>query len=291
MSCTLNMALPPNILRRVREEISRRWPDARLGAPDIHEEMYAFASNFGNGPLPSLTLTAYPQVALRAAALAKAGRLARPAFDLPPLREEYARIGLTAPLEELPLVAVVTGVLAAGASLLPRIKDWADLCAPDFPGPVGCPPKDTPMPYLAEALLRKIAGERAEHVLSILDTASNPLDINKRLSNGELKAALIIPAFARTFREGLAGMIWPASGALAVPLTACLSAQAPGEAHEILAWLLSEEFQRDVLVKGVIAPVRADVDGFEELEENGWNLLWPGWELLYDVARTMLAAR
>jgi ABC-type Fe3+ transport system substrate-binding protein len=147
------------------------------------------------------------------------------------------------------------------------------------------------MPYLAEAVLRKLAGDAAaDHLLSILDTASNPIDINKRLGRGELKAALIIPAFARTFRGGAARMIWPASGALAVPLLACLAADAPREAHEILAWLLSEEVQRDIVVEGVIAPVREDVTGFEELEENGWNLYWPGWNMLFEVARTMLAS-
>jgi ABC-type Fe3+ transport system substrate-binding protein len=282
--------MPPNIMRRVREDISRLWPRVRLGKTDIHEEMNAFASNFGQGSLPSLSITAYPQVVLHALDLARQGRLARPDPGLPPLREEYARIGLAAPLEEVRIVAVAIGVLAAEASLAPRLKDWADLCSPDFPGPVGCPPRDTPLPYLTEALLRKAAGDGAARLLSLLDTASNPLDINKRLGRGELKAALIIPAFARTFREGGARMIWPASGALAIPLVACLAAQAPPEAHEILAWMLSEEFQRDIVVEGVIAPVRAGVIGFEELEENSWNLFWPGWELMLEVARTMLAS-
>jgi ABC-type Fe3+ transport system substrate-binding protein len=289
MTCTLSLAMPPNILRRVREDIMRLWPGIRLGTPDIHGEMYAFASNFGKDSIPSLTVSAYPQVALHALHLAREGRLARPPAELPPLRAEYGRIGLASPLEELRIVAVVTGVLAAAASEAPRLKDWTDLCAPDFPGPVGCPPEDTPMPYLAEAVLRKLAGNATDHLLSILDTASNPIDINKRLGRGELKAALIIPAFARTFREGAARMIWPASGALAVPLMACLAAEAPPEAREILAWLLSEEVQRDIIVEGVIAPAREDVSGFEELEENGWNLYWPGWELLFEVARVMLA--
>jgi ABC-type Fe3+ transport system substrate-binding protein len=145
------------------------------------------------------------------------------------------------------------------------------------------------MPYLAEAVLKKIVGDKAEHLFSILDTSSNPIDINKRLGSGELKAALIIPAFARTFRQGAARMIWPTSGALAVPLVACLAAEAPPEAHEILSWLLSEDFQREVIVEGVLAPVREGITGFEELEENNWNLYWPGWDLMLEVARTMLA--
>jgi ABC-type Fe3+ transport system substrate-binding protein len=283
------MAMPPNILRRVREDILRLWPDVSLGSPDIHEEMNDFASNFGIGPIPSLTVSAYPQVILNAFKLAQEGRLALPSADLPPLRREYIRIGLTPPLEELRIVAVVTGLLAAGEALAPRLKDWTDLCDQDFPGPVGCPPKDTPMPYLTEAVLKKIAGDKAKHLLSILDTSSNPIDINKRLGSGELKAALIIPAFARTFRQGTAGMIWPASGALAVPLVACLAAEAPPEAHEILSWLLSKDFQREVIVEGVLAPVLEGITGFEELEANNWNLYWPGWDLFLEVARTMLA--
>jgi ABC-type Fe3+ transport system substrate-binding protein len=291
MNCTVNMAMPPNIMRRVREDVARLWPEVEIGVPDTHEEMYDLASRFGTETIPSLTITAYPQMTLRALDLARQGRLARPAAALPPLREEYGRIGLTSPLEELRIVAVATGVLAAHDTVAHRVRDWADICAPDFPGPVGCPPRNTPMPYLAEAVLRKALGDQAEHLLAVLDTASNPIDINKRLGRGELKAAIIIPAFARTFREGEARMIWPESGALAVPLMACLAAEAPVQAHEILDYLLSGTFQREVIVEGLIAPVRAGIAGFEELEESGWNLYWPGWNLAMDVAETMIAAR
>ncbi len=290
MSCRIYLTYPPNILRRVREEIAKRWPRVDIGAPDIHQEMYDFASSFGAGKLPDLTVTAYPQMVLRAAALAKEGRLAAPSPDLPPLRAEYARRGMTPPVHELRIVAVVPGVLAASGALTRPLKDWGDLCASDFPGIVGCPPKDTPLPYLAEAVLRHETGDAVNNLLAKLDTASNPIDINKRLGRGELAAAFIIPAFARTFREGQARMVWPASGALAVPMLACLAAGAPPEAHEILAYLLSEEFQKGALADAAIAPVRPGVPGFAELEENAWNLCWPGWDLMLRVAETMLAA-
>jgi hypothetical protein len=290
MTCTLNLVLPPNILRRAREDILRRFPGVVMGDPDIHRDMFSFASSFGQGALPSLTVSAYPQIVLHAFHLAPQGRLALPSKDLPPLRDEYGRIGLAPPLEELRIMAVVPAILAAGASLTQRLEDWSDLCGPDFPGPVGCPPPDTPMPYLAEAVLRRSLGDAVENLLAKLDTSSNPIDINKRLGRGELTAALIIPAFARTFRDGPAGMVWPASGALAVPLLACMAAEAPPQAHDILAYLLSDSFQRAMAIDGVIAPVRPGVPGFEELEENGWRMFWPGWELMLDVARTMLKA-
>ena len=281
------LVLPPNIMRRAREGITARFPEADLDAPDIHAEMFDFANNFGNGPIPALTVSAYPQIVLRAGQLADEGRLAMPDASLPPLREELAALGMTPPVDRLRIVAVVPGVLAASCSLTHTLEDWPDLCDPDFPGPVGCPPKDTPLPYLAKAVFTRIAGEKAAKLLDSLDTKSNPIDINKRIASGELTAALVIPAFARTFRGGTGRMIWPKSGALAIPLMACLSADAAPVAHEILAYLLSGEFQSVAVADGVIAPVIPGVSGFEELEENRWNLFWPGWDCIRSVAETM----
>ncbi len=288
MTCHIYLTLPPNIMRRAREVISRRYPGVRLGSPEIHAEMYAFASTFGDGHIPALSVSAYPQLLPRALALAKQGRLALPEATLPPLRPELAALGLTPPVPELVITAVVPGVLAASATLAAPLRDWPDLCAPGFPGPVGCPPQDTPMPYLLEAVLRGACGPAVQNLLDKLDTRSNPLDINKRIGRGELSAAVLIPAFARTFREGGGRMVWPASGALAVPMLACLGADAPPEAHEILAFLLSEEFQRFTATDGVMAPARGGVPGFAELEEQGWNLSWPGWDLWLCAAENMM---
>ena len=286
------LVLPPNIMRRARETIVARFPEADLDAPDIHSEMFAFANVFGQGPIPALTVSAYPQITLHVSALAAEGRLAEPAATLPPLREEFVTLGMTPPTAMQRIVAVVPGVLAASDSLTHALEDWADLCAPDFPGPIGCPPKDTPLPYLAEAVFKNMAGEGADALLEKLDTRSNPIDINKRIASGELAAALVIPAFARTFRAGpnstgSGRMVWPKSGALAIPLTACLAADAAPVAHDILAYLLSDEFQRVVVADGVIAPAAPGVPGFDELEENGWNLFWPGWDCIRSVAETM----
>lgn len=281
------LVLPPNIMRRARETIVARFPEADLDAPDIHSEMFAFANTFGQGAIPALTVSAYPQIMLHTPALAAEGRLAEPEAALPPLREEFVALGMTPLTPMQRIVAVVPGVLAASSSLTHTLEDWIDLCAPDFPGPIGCPPKDTPLPYLAEAVFRNMAGEEAENLLEKLDTRSNPIDINKRIASGELAAALVIPAFARTFRAGSGRMIWPKSGALAIPLAACLSADAAPVAHDILAYLLSNEFQRVVVSDGVIAPAAPDVPGFDELEESGWNLFWPGWDCIRSVAETM----
>ncbi|MDR2503894.1 MAG: ABC transporter substrate-binding protein [Deltaproteobacteria bacterium] len=287
MNFELCLTFPPNILRKVREDAARRFPGMELTEPDTHQEMFDFASSFGEGEPPALTVTAYPQVALHALRLAGEGRLAKP-DKKSPQRPEYARLGLAAPTEEICLLAVIPVILAAGPECAPRLRDWTDLCAPDFPGPIGCPPPDTPMPYLAEAVLRRSAGEEVKNFLRKLDTGSNPIDINKRLGRGELKAALNIPAFAGAFREGPAAMIWPASGALAVPLFGCLAWDAPDEAHAALDYFLSEDFQNFMAAEGMLAPIHPQAKGFAELEDNNWKMLWPGWNLLFEIARDMI---
>ncbi len=292
MKTRVYLALPPNIMRRARETIRARWPGVEIGIPDIHSEMFTFASSFGHlgqtGELPALTVTAYPQMALHAGKLARQGLLDLPGRTLPPLREEFAALGLTPPVPHLRVVAVVPGVLAASAGLARPLNDWADLCAPDFPGLIGCPPADTPMPYLLRAVLGGLYGASARGLFNRLDTSSNPIDINKRIAQNELSAAVIIPGFARAFRGGSGRMIWPASGALAIPLSACLAAGASVAAHEILAFLLSEEFQGSMLRDGALAPVISGITGFAELEERNWKLYWPGWELFLRVAEDML---
>jgi ABC-type Fe3+ transport system substrate-binding protein len=262
------LVLPPNILRRAREVIAARFPEADLDAPGIHSEMFVFANTFGQGPIPALTVSAYPQITLRATTLAAEGRFAQPEVSLPPLRDEFVKLGMTPPTGMQHIVAVVPGILAVSASLAHKLEDWGYLCKPDFPGPIGCPPKDTPLPYLAEVVFRLLAGDAAQNLLNALDTRSNPIDINKRIASGEIPAALTIPAFARTFRAGSGHMVWPKSGALTIPLMACLAADAAPVAHAILAYLLSDEFQCVVVSDGVIAPAIPDVPRFEELEEN-----------------------
>ncbi|MDR1124631.1 MAG: ABC transporter substrate-binding protein [Deltaproteobacteria bacterium] len=288
MSCTLYLNFPPNVLRGARENISRRYPGATVLAPEVHEEMYEFASMFGRKEVPSLTVTAYPQILHHLGALSRAGRMAVLPSGLPPLRKELAALDMAPPLREFCIVAVVPGIIGVSAGLKSAIRDWADLCSPDFPGLVGCPPKNTPLPYLAANILRRVVGERAENLLARLDTASNPIDINKRLARNELSAALLIPAFTRTFRGGDGKMVWPASGALAIPMLACLSASAPPEASEVLAYILSEEFQQAISHDGLLVPVRESVPGFEELEANQWNMHWAGWDCLEEVGTEML---
>lgn len=288
MSSTLYIIFPMSVLRRIRETISRRYPEATLLATGLHDELFAFASRFGQREIPSLTVSSYPQFYYHMRALSHEGRLAALPPGLPPLRKELADIGMTPPLRAFCVVAVVPGIICVSAGLNTEVNDWSDMCSPDFPGVVGCPPKNTPFPFLTANVLRRVAGKDAENLLARLDTASTHLDINKRLARNELSAAFAIPSFSRSFRGGNGKMIWPASGALAIPILACLSASAPPEAAEVLAYILSKEFQETLSQDGLLVPVREGVCGFEELEANQWKMFWPGWDCLEEVGEEML---
>lgn len=288
MNKDVYLVMPPNITRRAREIIQERFPDAALYAPDTHPDMFNFANKFGQEQIPALTVNAYPQVAYNVERLSKEGLFGIPSANLPPLRRELTGLGLAPLVPEQVVICVIPFIIAASARLEHKLEDWADLCAPDFPGPVGCPPRDTPLPYLLEAVVRHFAGDQAQNLLNKLDLDSMPIDLNKRIASGELNAAVVLPAFARSFRNGAGRMIWPRSGAMAVPLLATLNADANPVAHQILAFLLSEEFQGVLVKDGVLVPAIAGVPAFEELEDNDWNLFWPGWETVLDIARYML---
>lgn len=283
MRCPIHLALPPNLARHFRENLARRFPDVDAGTPDIHQEMYDFALRCGPTSPEGLVVSAYPQLVRNV--LADPAPFARHREGLPPLRPELEALGLTPPAPQLRLVAVVPCVLGVNDARAPWLDDWAGLLRAEYSGPLATPPRDTPLPYATELLLDDLGG--AQRSGPELDTLSTPLDINRRIAAGEITAGLLIPAFARSFRGGGARMVWPASGALAVPLVACIGKNAPDVAHELLAALLSPEAQEHLSLNGGVVPVMAEAPGFPELEESGWKLLWPGWQRVLEAARAM----
>lgn len=291
MKRAIRFATPPMLARRLRQDIERAFPDHELAPPATHLEMFETARAFGaaaDAPA-DLTITAYPQMLERiwceGAAAADLSGLAAP-----PLRREWAALGMTPPLPTVRVVAVVPLVLAVNRDLAPGIRDWDDL-EPLLarPGGFGAPPLDTPLPFLLAACLGARWGRPSAEILATFDCASPPLEINKRLSRGELAAGLLPPAFCRNVREGDVALVWPASGALAVPMVAAVAPDAPPSAARVLEFLQSPEMQATFAEHGGLAPVTAEARGFPELEAAAWRMFWPGWEAFVDVGRAMTA--
>ncbi len=290
MSFTAHLSIPPNVARRTRQEIAQRFPEAQVDAPDTHLEMLAFARGCGPSAPPDIAVSAYPHLACNLARYSGQGVFAPLSPDLPSLRPELVGLGLRPPVPELRIIALAPVVLAANNGLAPELMDWSDLCGGNLAGGFGCPPLDTPLPYLVRHHLKSLCRQEGGGELPIFDTASPPLEINKRVDAGDLAAGVLIPAFARAFRQDGGRLVWPRSGALAVPLMACLAADAPPEAHALLAYLLSLEYQTYLAQSGALAPTHPQAPGFPELDQAQWRLLWPGWEALSEVAQDMDAA-
>lgn len=283
----VHLSFPPNVVRRLRTQVSAKFPGLKVGAPFIHREMFDYARSCGQeSRMPALCVSAYPQL-LQNVLNYGSSRFEVPQVALPPLRGELLALGLKPPRPEISVVAVVPCLLACNNDQAPGIEDWEDLCHPEFKGILGVPPLDTPLPYLISSFLKGRYGMRAQAPLSRMDTASIPLDINRRVDEGALAAGLLIPAFSRSFRSGRGRMVWPTTGAIAVPLIACIGKDAPPEAHDALAYLLSYEIQSFLSQDGDMVPVRADIRGFEELEATRWRLIWPGWDQVIGLADPM----
>lgn len=288
MNTHVHLAIPPNIARHIRSEFAKRFPGLSIGAPDIHMEMYQTAATCGAMQPPALTVSAYPQLIDNILQYG-ASSFSIPNRPLPPLRSELAALGMTPPSPLITIVSVVPCVLTCNNSSAAEVQDWEDLCGDKLKGTFATPPFDTPLPYLFSTFMSHTFGAGSDRMLEGIDTTSTPLDINKRVDAGDLAAGLLIPAFGRSYRKQNARMVWPRSGALAVPLIATLTADAPDEAHEALTYLLLAEVQSYFSLQGGLVPVIDDVAGFPELEATGWQLLWPGWEMLHSVADTMTA--
>lgn len=283
MNRRIHLALPPNVARWTRSVIATRFPAMEIEAPATHREMFDFARTCGDRPPPALSVSAYPQLARNL--LHRSGKGFRSLDSgLPELRRELAGLGMQPPLAHLRLIAVAPCVLVFNPARMSRLEDWADLCGGEFRSAVGTPPGDTPLPYLVSHYLQATCNRQPA---GGLDMRSSPLDINKRVDTGDLAAGVLIPAFGRAFRQGGARMIWPRSGALAVPLAACLGEDASAEAHDVLDYLLSREFQTFLAESGGLVPVSAEAPGFPELEDAEGRLSWAGWDALLRVAEHM----
>lgn len=271
------MVLPPNVVRRTDSEVNRLFPAVQLRPHHTHGEMDRYFSlEFGRPEFTAdLTVSAYPQAL--AAAAASDIFAPRPG-DLPPLRPELARAGLGDAPPEVIIIGVVAVIFIHHLGLTSPPRAWGDLTKDEYLGKVVTPPHDTPMPALFRHYLEAHYGQRGAAAADALHAELYPLDINKAVDEGRYAVGMAIPAFGRTFRNASARMVWPAEGAVAVPVMAFLRRDASPDARRVLDYLLSDPYQDYLSTTGLICPAVASAPPFDELKENQWRLLYSGWE-------------
>jgi ABC-type Fe3+ transport system substrate-binding protein len=275
---TLHLSLPPNIARQAIDDIRARFADATVLAPQTHDEMSDFYNHrFGEGDTTAdLTVTAYPGALARA--FAHRNQLAALPADLPPMRPALARAGLLESHPFFKVIGVVTLMMIHHRSMDPPPEKWADLCRREWAGAVVIPPPSTPAPALYAYWMTRLCGDDGRHAAARADALLFPQDINKAVDEGRYKAGVVFPAFARTFRTGMARAVWPAEGAVAVPLLAFVKKGAGPDAVAVLRHLLADPFQQLLATNGLFAPVLASVPFFDEMTANAGRLLWMGWQ-------------
>lgn len=278
MTATLHLAVPPNIARQVLSEIQAAFPCASLHPPQNHDEMADFFCNiFGDEEKTAdLTLTAYPSALARAARYEQVFAPMPP--DLPAMRRELLDLGLREPGPRVRVVAAVTMMIIHHQSVDPAPKGWADLCREDLAGQVVIPPHNTPAPALYAHYLEKLCGEKGKKAAARAQARLLPQDINKTVDEGVYKAGMVFPAFARTFRLGMARAVWPEEGAVVIPLLAFLKRGAGEEAVSALRAFFSPKIQSIVADNGLFCPVIEGIPVFSEMLDNGSRLLWSGWD-------------
>lgn len=275
------LAIAPNILRKTTQDLSRVCPGLDLLPPHTHGEMLEFAESFGvEGSVPALSVCAYPAYLYNLLRYAESGNLAAMPEDLPPMRGELQELGMKEPSPYCKVIGFVPFILAVGKEVSPPVTDWEDLCREDICNNVAVPPEDTPLPDLFDALMSQQFGEKAANVIANKNSQYTPLDINKQIDAGMIRAGLNIPAFSKTYRNGNGMMVWPQSGAWPVPLVAAVRHDASAEVFTFLSYLLSEEYQAYLSNSGNIIPVREQVPWFPEMAQADARLQWPGWDAL-----------
>ena len=278
---SLYLAMAPNIMRKTISDLAQLAPELlNLGNP-THAEMLAFSNTYATtNDIPDLTVCAYPQYVKNVLRAGGEGKLERMPEDLPPMRKELAALGMTEPCPYLRVICFIPFIISVNRHVTPPITDWKDLCREDICRRVAIPPIDTPLPDFFAAMMTATFGDLAKEVIAHADTRFTPLDINKEIDAGNFAAGVSIPAFSRTFRDNNGQMVWPASGAWAVPLSVSLRRNPHPQALEVMRYLLSEEYQSFMSTTGNLIPVIDDVPWPSDMVERNGHLQWPGWESL-----------
>lgn len=275
----IHLAIPPNIVRKTADDLKQMFPGISVRPHQTHPEMDAFFSrDFGEPEKTAdLTLTAYPAALANRRGEPGGGCFEAIPLNLPGQRRLLRDAGFTENTPYYRVVAVVTLVIIANRQTDPFPKTWADLCREDIRDRVVIPPGETPAPALYAYYMEKFHGEAGRLAAEKVNKTLLPQEINHGVDRGDYAAGMVFPAFARTFRNNGAAMVWPEEGALTLPLLAFLKKGAPHLAKEVLAHVMGLEYQTFLAQSGLFCSMREDVPLFDELENNRDRLNWMGW--------------
>ncbi len=277
----IHLAIPPNIARKTTDDLQKAFPKIHIRPHQTHIEMDSFFSqDFGKEEhTADLTLTAYPAALTRLYSMGDPGKVFAPMpTALPTLRPELAELGINETSPYYRVVCLVCLVAIAHKDTRPFPASWADLCHEDIRDAMAIPPEETPAPAIYNYFQSKLNGDAGREAARLADKTLLPLDINQKVDAGDFKAGMLLSAFARTFRQNNARMVWPAEGAFVLPLLAFLKKDAPQEAIDILDTVFSHSFQEFLAKDGGFIPIRSDIQNFGEVAENNCHIQWMGWQ-------------
>ncbi len=277
----LHLAIPPNIARKTIDDLQKKYPGIHIRPHQTHVEMDAFfGQDFGKKEhTADLTLTAYPAALTRLYAMDDPGEIFAPLpTTLPTLRPDLIELGISETNPYYRAVCLVCLVAIAHKDAQPFPASWADLCHEKIRDAVAIPPEETPAPALYTYFQRKMNGDAGREAARRADKTLLPLDINQGVDAGDFKAGILLSAFARTFRQNNARMVWPKEGAFVLPLLAFLKKDAPQQAIDVLNDIFSQPFQEFLAKDGGFIPTRSDVEFFGEVADNNCHVQWMGWQ-------------
>jgi ABC-type Fe3+ transport system substrate-binding protein len=195
----------------------------------------------------------------------------------PEMRSDLKQLGFDDPTGYFKVICVVPLVFIYRRSLENPPKSWADLTSERWQGRIAASSPDI-LVKLLRFYAKSILGEEAHRLIANVVFDGIPIDTNLKVDRGEIDIGIVPLPFTRASREKNISMCWPEEGAINLPQVIIHKSGSFIKTYKISEFLLSEEVQRYISETGMIIPVHPDVPLPPEVEENGLNLYWKGWD-------------
>jgi hypothetical protein len=276
MSRLIDVGLPVSVARVLARNLQAVAPDEQIAVRRVQEAEHEPHPLDEEG-IPDLTITHQISIMRNREAMVSSGYYET--FDglLPEMRSDLKARGFDEPTGYFKPICFVPLVIIHNRRVRDPPTSWEDLLDRRWKGRIG-----VPSPVILKKLVtfyaKNLFGGEADRLFDNVVSEGLPIDVNLKVDDGSLDVGIVSLPFARSSRNGNVSLCWPGEGALPLPEVLICKKGAGDAALRVGEYLLSDDVQRYISDVGIMVPVNPGIPLPREVEENGLNFFWKGWD-------------